>query len=177
LPNNLKIFNILHGFDFRLMFENVYIGMWSHLNLFPINSYLYNVELKSFQGGKLARAAGSWVRLIGKNDTKAVIKMKSGLKMILSNTVFGSFGVVSRLHWKLHKFKNAGEKRNLGFKPKVRGVAMNPCDHPHGGGEGKKSKKVTPRTPWGKFTMNTKTKTSLRALKKKSKLKKIEYYL
>ena len=101
--------------------------------------------------GIIARSAGSHAQLIEKNSTSALVKIPSGKQLTLSLEELCNLGRVSNEHLWLKKKTKAGQSRWMNIRPTVRGVAMNPVDHPHGGGEGKKSKKVAPRTPWGSF--------------------------
>ena len=115
----------------------------------PLFSVLSNIESKPLEGGALCRAAGVGGLLINKdfNINKCLVKLNSSWQLTLNLNSISSFGAIS------NKFNNkiigkAGKNRALGVKPKVRGVAMNPCDHPHGGGNGKKSKKMQPVNAW-----------------------------
>ena len=123
------------------------------LKRIPLGSYVYNLTLKNNRKktGIIARSAGSHAQLIEKNSTSALVKIPSGKQLTLSLEEFCNLGRVSNEHFWLKKKTKAGQSRWMNIRPTVRGVAMNPVDHPHGGGEGKKSKKVAPRTPWGSF--------------------------
>lgn len=137
-----------------------------HMPLFTI---LSNIETKPFSGGILSRAAGVGAVLIGKDNTKGIIKLNSGWQLFLSLDCISSLGNISR------KFNEgiigkAGKNRALGKKPKVRGVAKNPCDHPHGGGNGKKPKPMIPVNSWNTVFKWTSTKN-----KTHNKLKKRIY--
>lgn len=132
---------------------------------------MYNIELKPFKGGSVCRAAGTSALLLTKIKNFIILKLRSKWKLILKNNCMASFGVVSNKDIKYENIYKAGLVSNKGRKPLVRGVAKNPVDHPHGGGEGKKSKKAKPRTPWGKSTIKTPTKTKLAFLVYKKKYK------
>jgi large subunit ribosomal protein L2 len=127
----------------------------SNVKLFSLVS---NLELYPFSGSKLIRSGGTSGILIGKSDKNAVVKLRSGWVFYVS---LNSFAVFGRVSTKTFAFEKAGKMRAFGFRSKVRGVAKNPCDHPHGGGNGKKSKPVVPVNAWGRFfkwkpTKNTK---------------------
>lgn len=124
------------------------------LKLFSVISF---IEVYPFSGSLLARAAGTSAVLTAHSSDIASIKLRSGWNFKISNHCIATIGGASN---KTHKFipkKKAGLVRSLGIRPTVRGVAMNPCDHPHGGGEGKKSPPVSAKTPWSKLTKGTAT--------------------
>jgi large subunit ribosomal protein L2 len=132
----------------------------------PVGTIIHNVEMKAGKGGQLARAAGTYVQLVGKDGGYAQVKLRSGeVRMILSECL-ATIGAVSNPDHQNIVIGKAGRSRWLGIRPCVRGVAMNPVDHPHGGGEGRTSGGRHPVTPWGKGTKGTKT----RSRKKKNKL-------
>lgn len=124
----------------------------------PVGTIVHNVEMKPLKGGQLARSAGSFVTLVGKDSGYAQLKMPSGELRVVSLECRATIGVVSNSDQKNIKIGKAGRSRWLGRKPVVRGVAMNPVDHPHGGGEGKTSGGRHPVTPWGKSTKGKKTR-------------------
>lgn len=118
----------------------------------PAGNFVHNIETTPGKGAKLSRAAGSSSFIIS-NDSKSVhLKMNSGWLLKISRFNVGVFGVVSNVDHHITRVKNAGKNRLLGWRPKVRGVAMNPCDHPHGGGEGTGSPPAAHKTPLGKMT-------------------------
>ena len=114
--------------------------------------------MKPGKGSQLARAAGTYINLLGKDSGKAIIKTSSGETRLVDENCCATIGSVSNPNNKNIKLGSAGRKRWLGFRPKVRGVAMNPIDHPHGGGEGRTSGGRHPSTPWGKPTKGYKTR-------------------
>lgn len=118
------------------------------LQQIPIGCPIYNISLKPNNIAKITRSAGTFSVILNKNKTTVNLILNSNKKKILSNNCFCYVGIVSNEFIFLKQFGKAGRKRWLGIKPTVRGVAMNPCDHPNGGGEGKKSSKN--KTPWGK---------------------------
>jgi large subunit ribosomal protein L2 len=110
----------------------------------PLFSILSNIELKPFNGGAICRAASTSSMLIGKTKNKGILKLKSNWELHLPLNCMSSYGSISSKLLNNMYIKKAGKSRGLGFKPKVRGVAKNPCDHPHGGGNGKRSKPKIP---------------------------------
>ena len=132
----------------------------------PVGTIIHNVEIKEGKGGQLARAAGSYVQLVGKDAGYAQIKLRSGELRLVRDVCLATIGAVSNPDHQNAVIGKAGRSRWLGIRPCVRGVAMNPVDHPHGGGEGRTSGGRHPVTPWGKGTKGTKT----RSRKKKNKL-------
>ena len=139
---------------------NISVGNSLPLSKIPIGTLIHNVELKPGHGGQLLRAAGSYGQLIQKfEDTcMARIKLISGEHRLVPSDCIATIGILSNVDNSNQKLGKAGRKRWLGVKPTVRGVAMNPVDHPHGGGEGKTSGGRHPVTPWGKLTKGTKTR-------------------
>jgi len=124
----------------------------------PIGTSVHNIEMKPKKGGQIARAAGAFAQLVGKASGFAQLKMRSGEVRLVSLDCRATIGVVSNDQHQNIKYAKAGRSRWLGIKPTVRGVAMNPVDHPHGGGEGRTSGGRHPVTPWGKPTKGKKTR-------------------
>ena len=118
------------------------------------------VEMKPKKGGQLARAAGSYVQLVGKDSGNALLKLRSGELRAVNAECIASVGAVSNPDQQNVNLGKAGRNRWLGKRPSVRGVAMNPVDHPHGGGEGRTSGGRHPVTPWGKCTKGKKTRSN-----------------
>jgi len=139
----------------------------------PVGTNIHNIELKPGCGGQLARAAGTSAQIVSKEDVFVQIKLISGEIRLINRNCYATIGVVSNPDNKNIKLGKAGRKRHLGFRPKVRGVVMNPVDHPHGGGEGRTSGGRHPVTPWGKSTKGKKTrknkKTNVFIMKKRKK--------
>jgi len=139
----------------------------------PVGTNVHNIELKPGAGGQLARSAGTSVQIISKEDLYVQLKLVSGEIRLVNKNCLATIGVLSNADNKNTKLGKAGRKRYLGFRPKVRGVVMNPVDHPHGGGEGRTSGGRHPVTPWGKPTKGKKTrtnkKTSVFILKRRKK--------
>ena len=141
---------------------DIRVGNSMPLKNIPVGTVVHNVEMKPGKGGQIARSAGSSVNLLAIDSDKAIVKLNSGEIKNLDNNCFATVGTVSNLENKNIKIGSAGRKRWLGFRPKVRGVAMNPVDHPHGGGEGRTSGGRHPSTPWGKPTKGYKTRKNKR---------------
>jgi len=130
------------------------------LNAVPVGTIIHNVELKPGKGGQLARSAGSYVQVIGKDLSYSILRLTSGEVRLVLSTCMCSVGAVSNQDNQNQNFGKAGRKRWMGKRPSVRGVAMNPIDHPHGGGEGRTSGGRHPVTPWGKPTKGKRTRNN-----------------
>lgn len=126
----------------------------------PVGTIVHNVELKIGKGGQIARSAGSYVQLVGKDQGYAQLRLMSGELRMVRSECMATIGAVSNPDQKNIKLGKAGRKRWLGKRPSVRGVAMNPVDHPHGGGEGRTSGGRHPVSPWGKPTKGKRTRTN-----------------
>ena len=126
----------------------------------PIGTIIHNVEMKQGKGGQLARAAGTYAQLIGRDRGYALIRLSSGEQRSVRAECMATVGAVSNPDNQNIKLAKAGRKRWLGKRPSVRGVAMNPVDHPHGGGEGRTSGGRHPVTPWGKPTKGKRTRAN-----------------
>ncbi|HEV2548157.1 MAG TPA: 50S ribosomal protein L2 [Stellaceae bacterium] len=124
----------------------------------PIGTIIHNVEMKPGKGGQLARAAGTYVQLVGRDAGYALLRLSSGEVRMVRAECMATIGAVSNPDRQNISIGKAGRNRWLGRRPSVRGVAMNPIDHPHGGGEGRTSGGRHPVTPWGKGTKGTKTR-------------------
>lgn len=128
----------------------------------PVGTIIHNIELKPGKGGQMARSAGTYAQLVGKDGGQAQIKLMSGELRLVSGECKASVGAVSNPDQQNISLGKAGRQRWLGKRPHVRGVAMNPIDHPHGGGEGRTSGGRHPVTPWGKPTKGKKTRNNKR---------------
>jgi len=126
----------------------------------PIGTIIHNVELKPLKGGQMARSAGTYAQLVGRDAGYAQIRLGSGELRMVPDSCMGTVGAVSNPDHMNEVMGKAGRVRHKGRRPHVRGVAMNPVDHPHGGGEGKTSGGRHPVTPWGKPTKGRKTRTN-----------------
>ena len=130
------------------------------LNAVPVGTIIHNIELKPGKGAQLARSAGSYVQVIGKDLSYSILRLTSGEVRLVLSTCMCSIGAVSNQDNQNQNFGKAGRKRWMGKRPSVRGVAMNPIDHPHGGGEGRTSGGRHPVTPWGKPTKGKRTRNN-----------------
>ncbi|WP_428247040.1 50S ribosomal protein L2 [Ferrovibrio sp.] len=131
----------------------------------PVGTIIHNVELKPGKGGQMARSAGAYVQLVGKDQGMALVRMPSGEQRLVRAECMATIGAVSNPDNQNQNLGKAGRKRWMGVRPTVRGVAMNPIDHPHGGGEGRTSGGRHPVTPWGKPTKGKRTRTNKRTQK------------
>ena len=137
----------------------VKVGNCMPLKNIPVGSVVHNIELRPNQGAKIARAAGIAARLMAKEGKYATLKMPSGEMRLVPAECRATLGQVGNLDHEIMSVGKAGRKRHMGVRPTVRGVVMNPCDHPHGGGEGKSPVGMaTPVTPWGKPALGLKTR-------------------
>jgi large subunit ribosomal protein L2 len=132
------------------------------LGAIPVGTIVHNVEMKPGAGGKVARAAGQYAQLVGKDAGYAQIKLMSGELRLVRGECIATIGAVSNPDNANIEIGKAGRKRWLGRRPHNRGVTMNPVDHPHGGGEGRTSGGGHPVTPWGKPTKGYKTRVNKR---------------
>ena len=132
------------------------------LSAIPVGTIVHNIEMKTGAGGKIARAAGQYAQLVGKDAGYAQIKLMSGELRMVRGECMASIGAVSNPDNSNQSLGKAGRSRWLGRKPHQRGVVMNPVDHPHGGGEGRTSGGRHPVTPWGKPTKGYKTRVNKR---------------
>jgi large subunit ribosomal protein L2 len=130
------------------------------LSAMPVGTIVHNVELKPGKGGQVARSAGSYAQLVGRDQGWAILRLNSGEQRVVHGSCFATVGAVSNPDHGNINLGKAGRKRWLGKRPHNRGVAMNPVDHPHGGGEGRTSGGRHPVTPWGKPTKGKKTRSN-----------------
>ena len=126
----------------------------------PIGSIIHNIEIKPGKGGQIARSAGAFAQIVGRDQTYAIIRLGSGEQRLIHGDCMATIGAVSNPDQSNIKLAKAGRNRWMGKRPSVRGVAMNPVDHPHGGGEGKTSGGRHPVTPWGKSTKGKRTRSN-----------------
>ena len=132
------------------------------LSAVPVGTIIHNIELKAGGGGKIARSAGTYAQLVGKDVGYAQIKLQSGELRVVRAECMATIGAVSNPDNMNQHLGKAGRNRWLGRRPHNRGVVMNPVDHPHGGGEGRTSGGRHPVTPWGKPTKGYKTRVNKR---------------
>src|SRR5579862_4022780 len=135
-------------------------GNASPLRSLPVGTIIHNVEMKPLKGGQIARSAGSYAQLVGRDAGYAQIRLGSGELRMVPDGCMATVGAVSNPDHMNEVIGKAGRNRHKGRRPHVRGVAMNPVDHPHGGGEGKTSGGRHPVTPWGQPTKGHETRTN-----------------
>jgi len=135
------------------------------LRAIPVGTIVHNVELKLGKGGQMARAAGSYAQIAGRDQGYAILRLNSGEQRLVNGACMATIGAVSNPDHSNISIGKAGRNRWLGWRPHVRGVAMNPIDHPHGGGEGRTSGGRHPVTPWGKPTKGKKTRSNKQTTK------------
>jgi len=128
----------------------------------PVGTIVHNVEMRPGKGGQIARSAGTYVQIVGRDAGHALVKLSSGELRLVPQDCMATIGAVSNADHGNVKLGKAGRKRWLGVRPTVRGVVMNPVDHPHGGGEGRTSGGRHPVSPWGKGAKGTKTRNNKR---------------
>ena len=129
------------------------------LSAIPVGTMVHNVEMQPGRGGQMVRTAGAAAQLMAREGKYATLKLPSGEMRMVPAACKATVGQVGNLDHELVSIGKAGRKRHMGVKPTVRGVVMNPCDHPHGGGEGKSPiGRPSPVTPWGKPTLGYKTR-------------------
>ena len=132
------------------------------LSAMPVGTIVHNVEMKPGAGGQIARSAGTYAQYVGREQGYAILRLNSGEQRLVHQNCFATVGAVSNPDHGNINIGKAGRNRWLGRKPSVRGVAMNPVDHPLGGGEGRSSGGRHPVTPWGKPTKGKKTRSNKR---------------
>jgi len=138
-------------------------GNAMQINLIRVGTMLHNVELKPGKGGQMARSAGMSIQLMGKEGMRAIVKLPSGEFRRIDARCMATIGSIANSDHSNRKVGKAGRSRWLGVRPTVRGVVMNPVDHPHGGGEGRTSGGRHPVTPWGVPTKGHKTRNKNKA--------------
>lgn len=138
---------------------DIKVGNALKLKDLPVGTQIHNIELQPGKGGQLARSAGTAARLVAKDGTYCHIELPSGELRLIHKECMATIGEVGNSEHQLVSLGKAGRSRHMGRRPHVRGSVMNPCDHPHGGGEGKcPIGKKGPVTPWGKPTLGKKTR-------------------
>ena len=159
-PNDLKVGDkIVSGEQVDIVRGNA-----MPLKNIPEGTLIHNIELQPGQGGKLCRAAGTSAQVLGNEGKYVILRLQSGETRKILGECRATVGVVGNLDWNLVNFGKAGKTRWYGTRPTVRGSAMNPNDHPHGGGEGKcPVGHDAPRTPWGKRALGVKTRKNKKA--------------
>ncbi|MFA6066196.1 MAG: 50S ribosomal protein L2 [Candidatus Babeliaceae bacterium] len=134
------------------------IGNCLPLKNIPVGFTVHNVEITPGSGGKFARSAGTSVQLVAKEGDHVTLRMPSGEIRMVNSSCWATIGTLGNADHKNLSIGKAGRTRYLGFRPSVRGMAMNPIDHPHGGGEGRSKSGSHPMTPWGKGCKGTRTR-------------------
>lgn len=154
-PQGLKVGDVIvSGAD-----ADIKTGNCLPIKNIPVGTFVHNVELAKGKGAQLVRSAGASAQLMAKEGNYATIKLPSGETRYVRVECRATIGTVSNVKHEIMSIGKAGRKRKLGFRPAVRGSAMNPCDHPHGGGEGKAPIGMSsPVTPWGKPALGYKTR-------------------
>ena len=146
---------------------DIKVGNTLPLAHIPVGTMIHNIELQPGKGGQIARSAGMAAQLMAKEGNLATVKMPSGEMRYILLTCKATIGQVGNLEHEIIRLGKAGKTRYLGIRPTVRGVVMNPCDHPHGGGEGKSPVgHPGPLTPWGKPALGYKTRKHKKASSK-----------
>ncbi len=146
---------------------DIKVGNALPLNNIPVGTFIHNVELYPGKGAQLARAAGNMAQLMAKEGKMALLRLPSGELRNVPVESMATIGQVGNIDHENVKIGKAGRKRNMGWRPTVRGSVMNPCDHPHGGGEGKSPiGRPGPVTPWGKPALGYKTRARKKASNK-----------
>lgn len=154
LPEGLKVGNkVMAGASVEAKPGNA-----TSLRTIPVGYTIHNIEVRPGSGGKLARSAGTSVQLMAKTDEHATLKMPSGEIRMVHLDCWATVGELGNADYKNICWGKAGRTRHKGFRPSVRGMAMNPVDHPHGGGEGRSKSGSHPQTPWGKGCKGTRTR-------------------
>ena len=136
------------------------------LDCIPLGALVHNIELRAGRGGKMARSAGNSAQVMAKEGNYVTLKLPSSEMRMVRKDCYATIGVLGNSEYKNLSTGKAGRTRHLGIKPTVRGVTMNPVDHPHGGGEGKTGPGGNPKTPWGKPALGYKTRNKKKASSK-----------
>lgn len=137
---------------------DILVGNALPLEMIPLGTLVHCVELQAGRGGKMVRTAGGSAQVMAKEGNYVTLKMASSEMRMVRKECLATVGVLGNAEFKNLSIGKAGRKRHMGIKPTVRGVTMNPCDHPHGGGEGKTGPGGNPKTPWGKPALGVKTR-------------------
>ncbi|HPY87069.1 MAG TPA: 50S ribosomal protein L2 [Spirochaetota bacterium] len=153
-PDKLKVGDVVKADDS----VEIEIGNCARLKNIPVGTIVHNIEMEPNKGAQIARSAGAYAQISGFENGKVIMKMPSGEMRYINEMCFATIGQVGNIDFNKVNIGKAGRKRDLGIRPSVRGTAMNPIDHPHGGGEGKTKGGRHPVTPWGKPTKGYKTR-------------------
>ena len=154
-PSGLKVGDVVASAEAGL---DIKPGNAMKLKNIPVGTIVHNIERKPGKGAQMARSAGGYAQLMGKEEKYVILRLPSGeMRQVLAECM-ATIGVVGNEDWANVTIGKAGRNRYRGIRPQTRGSAMNPVDHPHGGGEGKKNSGRHPVTPWGKPTKGAKTR-------------------
>lgn len=154
-PSGLNVGDVISAAEAGL---DIKPGNAMKLKNIPVGTIVHNIELKPGKGAQMARSAGGYAQLMGKEEKYVILRLPSGeMRQVLAECM-ATVGVVGNEDWANVTIGKAGRNRHRGIRPQTRGSAMNPVDHPHGGGEGKKNSGRHPVTPWGKPTKGAKTR-------------------
>ena len=154
-PSGLNVGDVISAAEAGL---DIKPGNAMKLKSIPVGTIVHNIELKPGKGAQMARSAGGYAQLMGKEEKYVILRLPSGeMRQVLAECM-ATVGVVGNEDWANVTIGKAGRNRHRGIRPQTRGIAMNPVDHPHGGGEGKKNSGRHPVTPWGKPTKGDKTR-------------------
>ena len=154
-PSGLKVGDVVASAETGL---DIKPGNAMKLKNIPVGTIVHNIELKPGKGAQMARSAGGYAQLMGKEEKYVILRLPSGeMRQVLAECM-ATIGVVGNEDWANVTIGKAGRNRYRGIRPQTRGSAMNPVDHPHGGGEGKENSGRHPVTPWGKPTKGAKTR-------------------
>jgi len=154
-PLGLKVGDVMESGEG----PDIVLGNAMPLKSMPVGTVVHNVELKKGAGGVLARGAGAFAQIIAKEGRYVTLRLPSGEQRLVLEDCRATVGQVGNLDASNISLGKAGKTRHLGIRPHVRGVAMNPCDHPHGGGEGRSGiGRKRPVSPWGKIALGGKTR-------------------
>ncbi len=145
---------------------DIVVGNALPLDSIPLGALVHNIELRPGRGGKMARSAGNSAQVMAKEGNYVTLKLPSSEMRMVRKDCYATIGVLGNSEYKNLSTGKAGRTRYLGIKPTVRGVTMNPVDHPHGGGEGKTGPGGNPKTPWGKPALGYKTRNPKKASSK-----------
>jgi len=162
-PDGLKVGDtVVSGAE-----ADIKLGNALPLSAIPVGTFIHNIEMHAGRGGVIARSAGMAAQLMAKESKGAIIKMPSGEMRYVPLNCRATVGELGNKDNEIVSLGKAGRKRHMGVRPTVRGVVMNPCDHPHGGGEGKSPVGMaSPVTPWGKPALGYKTRKKKKASNK-----------
>lgn len=154
MPDGLKVGSTIYA----SVDAEANVGNSMPLRNVPVGFTVYNVEIRPDSGGKFARSAGTAVQLTAKTEEFATLKMPSGEIRLVSLDCWATIGTLGNADYKNLVIGKAGRTRHMGIRPTVRGMAMNPVDHPHGGGEGRSKSGAHPQSPWGKGAKGSRTR-------------------